>query len=970
MNIFTLPSHLPFIETLAKGILTRYGHDPLALSSVQILLPHRRAVRSLHAAFRDLSVGTSLLLPRMEALGDRSEEEMGFDSGNTISIPPALSSLEQELVLASLIRQWQKSSNGVFITSEQALVLARALSTLLRDFDTADISLERLKNLVPSRYAIHWEEVLHFLSILTEHWPKILAERGRISLTQHRSHLIHAQADFWERHPPSHPIIAAGTTGSIPATRRLLQVIRTLPQGEIILAGLDQQLDTASWEALTPTHPEYLHKILLATLDVPRESVAIWKGYEAQKATPRSQMISEMLRPASTSDRWHEAAPWDATAIDGLHRIDAASEEEEAATIAMILRDVLEVPDKTAMLVTPDRVLATRVQQHLARWNTTCDDSAGMPLITTSPGRFLVLVAEMLASNIAPVPFLSVFKHPLSLAGLPATQSQDYAREIERIALRGTYLEPGFNGIRNQLWREEHQHLKTWIDHLDTLTAPIFHLAEGGAIPLSHLLHAHILCAEALASTTLWEGDEGQAVSDYCKTLLEHANSFGTITLLEYPAFLSSLLQNQIYRVPHGHHARLTLRSPQEARLERADVIILASLNEGVWPALPKSNPWMNRAMREACGLPPEDITIGQSARDFSQSFHAKNVYLTRALKSDGSPTTPARWLVRFEALLHAQGKSLAPSSYKTWATLLDKPDAVTPCAPPAPTPPLPARPRELGVTAIETLMRDPYSLYASKILRLRKLDPLSSEPDGADFGTFIHRSFHRFLIEIIPGRSEEVDLVSLHKTARAILGELFGHALAAEMERLWWPRFERIATWFIHNERTRRKAYPHTQSEVEGFYRWESAGGMFTLTARADRIDSTPDGTLAIIDYKTGTPPLEKEIVEGHACQLALEALIAERGGFSNIPDSTKPEALAHWHITGRTEPATIFPVKHDITTLINSAETGVKSLIDAFDDPATPYRAIPNPKKAPRYNDYAHLARVKEWQAEETEN
>ena len=113
---------------------------------------------------------------------------------------------------------------------------------------TENLDMADLATLVPENFAEHWQITLQFLEILSEHWPKILAEHHVIDHADRRNRLILALADFWNTHPPIAPIIAAGSPGSLPSTARLLSVISGLPQGRIILPGLDTNCDEESWK--------------------------------------------------------------------------------------------------------------------------------------------------------------------------------------------------------------------------------------------------------------------------------------------------------------------------------------------------------------------------------------------------------------------------------------------------------------------------------------------------------------------------------------------------------------------------------------------------------------------------------------------------------------------------------------------------------------------------------------------------
>jgi len=367
--------------------------------------------------------------------------------------------------------------------------------------------------------------------------------------------------------------------------------------------------------------------------------------------------------------------------------------------------------------------------------------------------------------------------------------------------------------------------------------------------------------------------------------------------------------------------------------------------------------------MREAFGLPSPERRIGLAAHDVAQAFAAPRVALTRALRVDGTPTVPARWLQRLDNLLlglKAQKALSGGAQWLAWQQLLDSPAGPpTPTQRPAPTPPVAARPRKLSVTQVETWMRDPYGVYAKHILRLNALDPLDADPGAADRGSFIHEALDRF---VKSWRADEAPEAAYERLL-TFGQEAFAPALSSPgVWAFWWPRFERIARWFVGNESVRRKVATPLAVEGWGELTLPGPAGLFTLVAKADRIDHLNDGRLAVIDYKTGGVPTKGDLERGLAPQLPLEAMMAARGGFKDVPAGDVAE-IAFWRLSGGRPVAEI--KAYDAPQFAADAYDGLCRLIAAFDDPATPYLARPRAEHAPRFSDYEHLARVKEWSA-----
>ena len=767
--------------------------------------------------------------------------------------------------------------------------------------------------------------------------------------------------------------LAAELERLLPATADLLAAVADLPNGRVVLPGLMH--DPSSWAAIQrdPSHPQHNLARLLERLNRTPESVLAWTDAAPETTpTPRAALIAEVMRPAETTQAWRTLNDIPKDTLAGVERVDCADSAEEAGVIALILRHALETPEKTATLITPDRSLARRVAAELRRWDIEIDDSAGESLALTAPGGFLRLITAMIGSGFAPAALLSVLKHPLAAAGTPTAQLRRDTRWLERRVLRGPRPGAGIAGLRAALSspdEEEGEAVSRLIDQLEMLTAPMVDAFATASQPLGDLLAAHIAVAEALAATDsetgalrLWSGDAGEMLSQFIAELHDAANLLQPIAPTAYAPLLDSLMAGRTVRPRYGRHPRLSILGLLEARLQHTNLVVLGGLNEGVWPPEPQPDPWMSRPMRDAFGLPLPERRTGLTAHDFVQAFAAPEIVLTRANKTEGQPRVPSRWLTRLDAVLRGAGAEdlLVPEAneWRDMRTLLNRPAQTVPLAPAAPRPPVKARPRSLSVTQIETWMRDPYSIFARHILRLRPLDPIDADPGAAERGTFIHAALDRF-VQAYPNALPDDALQQLLNFGQAAFGDTLVRPTVAAF---WWPRFVRIAHWFLDREFERRSGLVRSASEIRGELTLDGLEGTFILRAVADRIDGLAEGEFEIIDYKTGTVPRRDDINLGFSPQLALEAAILQQGGFATIPAGPVAK-LAYWRLSGGETPGKEHLVAGDPTMLSATALNGLRDLIAAFDDPSTPYAATPRPEWAPHYNDYAHLARILEW-------
>jgi len=661
-RLFTIPAGQSFVDTLADTLLAKAGADPLELAATLILVPTRRAARSLREAFLRRSRGRAVLLPRLRPLGDADEEELTLAGREeTIDLPPAIEPLTRKFLLSRLVLQWWQA-RGEAADLGAAVAHAGELARLIDEMETEGADWAALDTVVPDALAGHWQATLDFLKIAArDYWPEIRGAHGAMDPASRRNQLLLMQAEQWRRQPPAHPVIVAGSTGSIPATAHLMSVVARLPQGAVILPGFDAAMGDNDWAKLEPSHPQWTMREVLERLRAGRDDVGLWPdGGPVPPPTPRQALLAEAMAPAETTERWSATSrslDLDA-ALAGVARIDAADSPAEARAIALLMREQLETAGRTAMLVTPDRNLARRVAAELSRWSVEVDDSAGTALAASVPGAFLRLVLAMVANGFAPLDLLACLKHPLAALGLPRGRMLRRLRLLEREVLRGIRPAPGLDSLR-ALAAKLPADVAELIDRLERACLPLIAALESGSGDLAGLVTAHVTAVEAIAETDLapgaeplWRGDAGEAAAGLIQDMLAAAATLGAIDAGDYPGLFETLAGQAVVRPSHGLHPRLRILGPQEARLETADLIILGGLNEGTWPQEPPADPWASRAMRRDLGLPPLEKRLGQAAHDFTSLAAAPRVVLTRAAKVDLSPTVQSRWLRRLEALV------------------------------------------------------------------------------------------------------------------------------------------------------------------------------------------------------------------------------------------------------------------------------------------------------------------------------
>ena len=964
MNCFTIPADKPFISTLAGWMLEAYGEDLVSLPKVLILLPNRRSCRSLREAFLEITHGKPLLLPRIQPIGDVEEPfSLHYDSIKA-DIPPPIPAVRREFLLMKLVMDFKKNQSGLF-NVEQAAMLARQLARFMDEVARFGLNFDRLEQLVPDDLAIHWQQTLDFLHIISHQWPKILEQEGFIDPIDHRNRILLATVQAWQKHPPEFPIIAAGSTGSTPATAALLSMVAQLPQGKVILPALDTDMPEAEWNGISETHPQFGLKQLLETMGCERRGVK--ESFSDTSLHPRLHCLRAVLQSPGITSGWARLSLPLAEGLQGIRLLTAETLHDEARMIAIALREVLEIPGKTAALVTPDRTLARMVASQMLRFGVNVDDSAGHPLIGAPSASLMRLLVDMVANRASPVSLLALLRHPLSAAGRPTAECRTLSRVFEVELLRGLRRAAGLEVLHGAA---VHTGIKSLLQAMSEHLRPMFNCFEKKSISFRTLLEAHIACSQWLVDTgtgdgynSLWAGEGGNRLAELLAELLENADLIGDIDPTNYPELFDTLLFGHSYYPRFSLHPRLHILSPMEARLQHFDTVILGGLNEGAWPQPSEIDPWMSRPMRKNFKMPPQERAIGQSAHDMYLLCAAKEVLLTRSQKIDGTSTIPSRWLVRLETLVKGLDAAFyhsmrANDYYESAKRILDAPDPLLPLLRPQPKPPLAKRPRKLRVTAIDEWLADPYRLYAKTILNLRKLPELDQDPDAADFGNLVHKTMEQFVIcwpSVLPDNPLEELLACGHAT----FADMFVFPSVAS---LWWPRFETIAAWIIKEEIARRGYIQKIMAEVNGRWDFDVDGKLFTLTTRIDRLEITLDGIMILADYKTGSVPTISEIEGGKKNQLLLEALIAMHGILE--PAIEKPiiiGGLEYWRLSGRSDDTKIMKVD---TTHIESARIRLENLIRLYDSENHAYAPPANAlAQSERYNDYAHLTRRKEW-------
>ena len=968
--LFTIPAHRAFADSLAAGLIARHGGEPLTLARGMILTPNDRSRRALRDAFVRAS-GGALLLPRLVSLGD---PDMGEGTGIALDaveqdVPPAVPPLKRRMILARLVAD-ARAIGGQPVDAAEAVRLAGEVARVLDQLLVEGITPQQLAGIDPGgELTEHWQRSLELFRVVQQRWPGELDRLGMIDAADRRNRLLRQLADRWREQPPAGFVCAAGVTDSAPAVAALLRAVAFLPQGSVVFADLDTAMPDDQWDALGPfdrdesgrrkpaleTHPQFHLKLLLDRIGFARKEVRAWREEAGPDAgTARGRAIATALAAPMFTASWSTLHA-SKRRLEGITAAELATPAEEAQAIALALREVLETPGATAALVTPDRGLARRVAAHLRRWGVGVDDSAGRPLAMLPPGTLLAALVEAATQRFAPLALLTLLKHPLVRSGDERGRWLDGVRSLD-LTLRGPRPSVGLAGIAAHLAQPDERRerlfaqARTWWPEALALLQPLEQAFAGGR-PLGELLRVIRETAQALCGDALWSGPAGRAAAELIAELEEQA---GEAPPLDDPATLGPLLDGLMQEVavrPQGGHPRLAIYGLIEGRLQSADRIILGGLNEGVWPPASQADPFLAPRIRAELELPGLERRIGVAAHDFAAALGAPRALITRARRDASGPAVASRLWLRLRALAGEQFAVNADLEH--WTRAIDDPGEHVPEPKPEPMPPAELRPDRIAVTDLDRLKADPYAFYAKKILKLMPLDAVDAEPSAAWRGTAVHK-----VLQDWADAGAEPD--QLRERALALFtGDV--HPLIAA---LWQPRLMEAIDWIVA-ESAEQFAAGRTilKTEIGG----ETMIEGVLLHGKADRIDRMPDGTLGIIDYKTGSPPSMAAIREGFSLQLGLLGLIAERGGFADLTGHAR--GFEYWSLSRKNGSFGFIDSPTDRKRdpiepedFVAMAERHVTAAIRDWLTGTEPFTAKLHPEFAP-YAEYDQLMRRDEW-------
>ncbi len=926
-GLYTAPPGCATIKAIARSLAEITGGDAQALRECLILLPTRRAIRALEEELLNHFSVPTVLLPKIMAIGDIELPPEDEESGR---LPPrSINGLER---IASLMPYVEKHGlgGGRF---EGAWRMAQEIAKLLDLLQTEDLAVDSLSVLLKeSDVAEQWQRYGQVFEVIAREWLDDLARHKRINAAAGRSLRIETLMEIWEDAPPQASVWLIGSTGSIPAVRRLMKQILSLPQGAVMLPGLDTRLSDAAWAAINDAHPQAILKETITALNYDRREILSWPDCDASPAIlDRHDWLSAALSPFPKP-----YAPQHANDIS-LMVANTAQEEAEAITEYCLWHFEAQ-PDKSLVIMTNDNGLTSKLLPLLEAYRISLDPSAGLQLQDTSFGQGLSLFLRLLSPSASYLDLWTLLKHENFIPGWPMAEREAVLTLQEDDVLRKPLYRPdGLDGVLALLPDKHAGKLK----EARTKIVGQKPLA-GWAAFLANEIALHFALR---AATDKLAYEETMKCLDTLATLplshdLSYEDAIGPLR--------DQLLQIGL-RLPHQPGRVVHILGTMEARLINADTVIMAGLNEGKWPDMPQPSPFLSRGMRHQLGVPDSERHAALSGHDFQQAFLMPRVVLSYAMRDDSTPVLPARWLMRLKAVTPpADWDEITQrgDSFLHQRKARHTPQRFIPAQPPAPVITQNQIVFPLFVTQLETWRNDPYSFWAKHVCHLRRKEPVFAEISAADKGTLWHKIFKAF--------AEGFDAAMDDKAAFALFDTCVGQILDEDhiplaKRRVWRKRLESAVPSFIQFERARR-AYSTPILEKK----WTGDIGPYTISAKADRVDETLDNTYMLADYKTGEAPAGIDVTNGYACQLSALALIMK----NNVT------RLEYVTIKGGRDPFDTKPVSWT-SELSDATKDGIVNWIDMFVNAQHPFVSLADirPKSLSKARDYLHLARHKEW-------
>ncbi len=959
-NIFASNVGCNFSDEFVDGFSQRFkSFPPEYIANINLFVNTKRLLESIKKSFLIRSPG---FLPKIFSVTDLRPLAIEHP------FPGLLNLQKEQLNLNELIKEYLALSPSTSPISA-SYELANDLMDLRNEMYSENVSVEKLRSLSKENISSHWQHSLEFLNIIFEYWSKDI---GDVPIEAINLEIISILDKKWRLNPPQYPIIIAGSTGSRGITKSFIKLVSKQQKGLIVLPGFDFSQTKEVWDSFQKSkdfedHPQFRYFELLNELSINPKNIKNWKN-EKIAPTPRNQLVSLALRPAPVTDQWLEEGPKLTelkSATSGLTLIEAPTSRDEANAIALCIRKAVK-ENKSISLITPDQNLLRQVNAALGRWNLIPDDVAGKSLSVTPIGIFLRQIIRLIGQEITAENLIPLLKNPLTNSGgAERGKHMNLVRSIE-LNLRENQNRSGeiLEFLSKKLNESKKSNDTSWLHWVQNSLESLQTMRTAS---LTDFLEVLIRTGEQFSNGPLekkgllWLENSGERAKNVLNDLLNAGSKIKILDISEFSNILNFILNKEVVRETVNVHPLIKFWGTLDARISNTEITILGGMNEGIWPQIKNADHWLNRSMRKEAGLLSQERKVGLLAHDFQQGINNNTVIITRSERIDDTPSVPSRWLNRITNLLKGLGTDgrnqldemkTRGNFWLNLAKAVEEPrQNMTPAERPSPVPPLAVRPKHLSVTQIEKLIRDPYSIYARYVLKLKKLQPLKKQANVLLRGNVIHKIMQKFS-ELTKNNQNLLNSLELIKLSEDIFSK---EVPWPAIRSVWKIQFKKTIPLFLEAEKLRRQNASPLFFEHPGSTFLSEVG--ITLTAIADRIDKNRLNELLIYDYKSGKPPTLKQLETFHK-QLILEALIAENGGFKNIP-AAPVISICYISLNNAHPNTEKIITREDIEKIKNE----ITQLVSYYHSDITGFTARLRMEKLEIVSDYDHLSRYGEW-------
>lgn len=927
------------LDEIAAFFIQKTAHNPIALAEHTFFLPTRRAVRSFIQSLRRISLTDVLVMPHVLALSD---------------MPPVLdlnqkplktaTPFERRILMQRLLSEERFKDLIASSTSKSQLFhFIDAVLTIIDELFLYEVAPSDFQKVLPFELSMHQAQTFRLLQGIYTAWPTHLKTFQCLDPLEERVRRYRAYTQHLK--VAENPVVTIGIQAHYGFVVDFLKAIQSMPQGYLFFSDPLAQEEPYFKRDVHKGHPAFHLKRLFEKMSLSDVPVIEKHAFKSRHA-----LLTRVFE-SSPSDK----GVIDLDATDGLHSLEMQTMHEEAEVIAVLMAEAVLDQDKTVALVTSHQRLALEVTALLKRWSIIPDNSLRENFTTTAFGRCVTLSVAFLTQNYDPVLLLSLLKHPYVSLGVSRESVLNAARWIENTVMRSDRV---IQHVHDLFIKAMPHDVKAILEGLLTLQNAFETLKEHNALrSLEDLMnHLHSFLENLFAGTRLdgfgsvFNTPEGISFNQGIEDLKTSHVKETLVNSSEWPQVCSAFMQELSLSKAWGFHPNAFILGPLEARLLSFDRVILADFNEGRWPRMKRDDFWMSSSMKQALGMDGESVELSQQADDWLYLMMQKEVFITRSKRIDGKPTVNSRWYMRLKTRLESMNQTISSGSvYKKWAkTIWHDAEVSEPFSKPRGNPPVSSRPTRLSLSALKMLKENPYAFYVRSILKLEPLKPLVHSLNHQKFGSLIHQVLADEL-NMRPPSEQPMPQTLEHMGLRVF---------KAYRDDPLWPyywhkRLLQSIDYFLELERRQTpKAHKH-YAEMNIIFTKGTPFGSFDFIAKADRVDVFLDGSVRLIDYKTGQCPTLKDIKTLKDMQLSLEGWMVDAGVLSTY-DAHKTQSLSYWGLKDGK-----YVVVDEPTSIIESVQTVLLDLLKHYYDDGAPYEVT----LKHFYEDIRHYARWDEW-------